>query len=193
MKYEPTQVTLASSASVAIDYGYEEHMPSPKRESKPVVPSTPNLNKPPPLLDVTEVTESPSESISFEYECEERHQKRSFRRRGGELHNNLLKSAVMASMDMADLDDGPRRGSCQSFLSSASLQSGRSSPRKRVRRARPSDPDFEIEDTSLLLRTLTVSHDPPPRNPPIRRVSRKKSHDSRASDYGSDFSDWDDE
>ena len=83
---------------------------------------------------------------------------RSFRRRGGELHGALLKSAVMASMSF-DYDDSndeadeagggdtekfpmgrfrnARRESCQSSISLQSLQDAlrsETSPRKRARR-----------------------------------------------------------
>jgi hypothetical protein len=77
---------------------------------------------------------------------------RSFRRRGGELHGSLLKSAVMASMSL-DFDDSndegdnenfpmgrfrnSRRESCHSSISLQSLQDAlrsETSPRKRARR-----------------------------------------------------------
>lgn len=76
---------------------------------------------------------------------------RSFRRRGGELHGALLKSAVMASMSF-DYDDSnddetdgnaggrfrnTRRESCHSSISLQSLQDAlrsETSPRKRARR-----------------------------------------------------------
>ena len=98
---------------------------------------------------------------------------RSFRRRGGELHGALLKSAVMASMsfdydDSNDEDDGTekfpmgrfrnaRRESCQSSISLQSLQDAlrsETSPRKRARRGqrrKSFDDDNDEEDEGVNL------------------------------------------
>ena len=207
---------------------------------------------------------------------------RSFRRRGGELHGALLKSAVMASMsfdydDSNDEADGTafrnaRRESCHSSISLQSLQDAlrsETSPRKRARRgqrrksfddddethytendkattistnndANQNDDTIEASDLFVNMRVGTgrisgnssnsktrssgnssgrrtnsgTSHFHGSinscsfsdfnasadmvvaeivREAPPRRVSRKKSYDSRASDYDSDFDtdEWD--
>ncbi len=98
---------------------------------------------------------------------------RSFRRRGGELHGALLKSAVMASMSF-DYDDSndeadqaaggdtekfpmgrfrdTRRESCQSSISLQSLQDAlrsESSPRKRARRGQRRK-SFDDDDDEII-------------------------------------------
>jgi len=135
------------------------------------------------------------------------HQKRRHNRRGGFVHGSLLRSAVMASMECPDVDDDTcaqqRNGYRQnSAISLQSLQdalrdtasSVASSPRKRARKVPGRDnDDDDAQQLDTLLTAMRVREPVPPalpkREPPVRRVSRKTSYDSRISD----FSDWDDD
>ena len=115
----------------------------------------------------------------------------------------------MASMECPDEDDAPPRGSYRqnSAISLQSLQDAlretsslASSPRKRARkvcRTKSINANNNDEDDANLgglmdamqVKDVHVAPDVPRREPPVRRVSRKTSHDSRISD----FSDWDEE
>jgi hypothetical protein len=136
--------------------------------------------------------------------------RQSFRRRNAAIHGDLLKSAVMASMTD---NEYPRRGSVQSSISLQSLQDALRleaiSPRKRARRVRRVSPHEDnnndeqceavIEQAgNLLSNTLRLGDSlaisvgpraaPARREPPVRRVSRKTSVDSRVSAYDDDSS-----
>ena len=115
----------------------------------------------------------------------------------------------MASLESPDEDDAPPRGSYRqnSAISLQSLQDAlretsslASSPRKRARkvcRTKSINANNNDEDDANLgglmdamqVKDVHVAPDVPRREPPVRRVSRKTSHDSRISD----FSDWDEE
>lgn len=136
-------------------------------------------------------------------------QKRRHNRRGGFVHGSLLRSAVMASMECPTEDDQPRPYRQNSAISLQSLQDAlretsslASSPRKRARKVNRGSDDVEEENDAdrqlhSLLTAMRVQDDQkvpavpamPKRDPPVRRVSRKTSYDSRISD----FSDWDEE
>jgi hypothetical protein len=154
---------LAHEPSV-IDYGYEDHKPSPKRhyDSKKIVSSSDLLLASPCLLEVTDSTAScgaTDDSCSYRElnECDfppipadrQALKQRSFCRRGGEGHSSLLRAAVMASMDsqeeQGDSGDDAATGGCHhrrsgrnSDISLISLQEALSEttgPRKRARHA----------------------------------------------------------
>ena len=130
------------------------------------------------------------------------------------MHGALLRSAVMASMECPDEDDAPPQGSYRqnSAISLQSLQDAlretsslASSPRKRARkvcRNRSNNANFNnntsdeddaqlggLMDAMRVQDMLVAPPAVPRREPPVRRVSRKTSYDSRISD----FSDWDEE
>ena len=232
----------------SIDYGYEEHAPSPRKPSDFfTLPSSKSLGAPPcrrgsfctteePSLDATEVSHSSPGSAREVLPCNSSHQlqvtfssqtptdydgsyysppaschqKRRHNRRGGFVHGSLLRSAVMASMECPDEDDARPLGSYRqnSAISLQSLQDAlretsslASSPRKRARkvcRTKSSNANNNNEDDvnlgglmdAMRVQDLQIASDAMPRRePPVRRVSRKTSHDSRISD----FSDWDEE
>lgn len=112
----------------------------------------------PPLQQLDDISMTNDETYPPMPPDRQARKQRSFRRRGGELHGALLKSAVMASMSF-DYDDSndeaddavggdaekfpmgrfrnARRESCQSSISLQSLQDAlrsETSPRKRARR-----------------------------------------------------------
>ena len=141
---------------------------------------------------------------------------RHFSRRGGAGHSDLLRSAVIASMeisqDISD-DDGigigagrQRRDSLTSLQDSVAM--GHVSPRKRARlytkekgsainAAENDETDIEvIKASQLFLSMCKVKRDAevkessskePVRKPPPRRVSRRTSYDSRISDVSDDL------
>ena len=141
------------------------------------------------------------------------HNKRRHNRRGGFVHGSLLRSAVLASMESPPDEDQPTPYRQNSAISLQSLQDAlretsslASSPRKRARkvsRRRSDHVDLHEQraqqednpELESMLNALRVQ-DPQAaalaavrREPPMRRVSRKTSCDSRISD----FSDWDEE
>lgn len=195
------------------DYGYEECEPStsgkPSLASFDAIfqnePSSPEPHEWSIYSDPTKCHALPPERLA--------RKQRHFSRRGGAGHSDLLRSAVMASMEInIDDDDGmelgtgrQRRGSLLSLQDSLAM--GQISPRKRARLQtkgrgpatnsdRDAETDIEVAKASqLFLSMCKVEKDDevkesgrkePVRKPPPRRVSRRTSYDSRISDISDD-------
>jgi hypothetical protein len=150
---------LAHEPSV-IDYGYEDHKPSPKRhyDSKKIVSSSDLLLASPCLLEVTESTAScGATDDSYSYpelnECDfppipadrQALKQRSFCRRGGEGHSSLLRAAVMASMDSQEEqgDSGDDAAATATFPSSPSKRPCRRPPVRESGRVMPILPSVD--------------------------------------------------
>lgn len=149
-----------------VDYGYEDHKPSPKLQRSKKISHHKMMIPAPHLLESTETSESHvTASPVFLKESDfppipadrQARKQRSFHRRGGEGHGTLLRAAVMASMEDgirdSDDDNGGRQSSRNSSISLQSLQEALSettSPRKRARHAQAirsaSSIEFESEE-----------------------------------------------
>jgi hypothetical protein len=164
-----TSTSFSPEEPTMIDYGYEDHKPSPKRqyETKKIVPSNDLMLASPYSLEATDSTTTTScggaADDSFSYpELNESdfppipadrqaRKQRSFHRRGGEGHSALLRAAVMASMDSQeeeqfDSDDAAttssivqRRSGRNSDISLVSLQEALSETTSPRKRARHTD------------------------------------------------------
>lgn len=180
----------SEEGDAAAFYGYEEHIPSPnpppkftlQRERHAMMPRVP---------DSTLVSEEFGDFPPMSPDRAARKQ-RSISRRGGACYASLLQSAVQASMSSL--------GSSEDLEAMVpNFQEGPTSPRKRVRRTGLKEDDAAIAQTSTLLGNLYVDQfdeeekdspepeaaEAPPsidRKPPVRRVSRRTSYDSRATD-----------
>lgn len=133
---------------------------------------------------------------------------RSFSRRGGVGHSQLLKSAVLAAMDALDSseDESRSRGSShhhqqQQRMPMVSYDAAPTSPRKRARlftapasssgTAAEKERDIDVASASVLMGALTTGETPtrstsgvakePVRGVP-RRTSRRTSYGSKISD-----------
>ncbi|EEC44730.1 predicted protein [Phaeodactylum tricornutum CCAP 1055/1] len=185
-------------------YGYEHHTPTTpcrkvERERHEMMPRLPQRSS-----DIGFASEEFSGTNCPPMSPDRVARKqRSISRRGGACYATLLQSAVQASMSSFDPtgSDGETDALGTSFVSLGSmfLQDGPASPRKRVRRLQDKkDNEDAIEYASDLLGSLCVgpvddaseetkaSSSIGERKPPVRRVSRRTSYDSRVSD-GTDF------
>jgi hypothetical protein len=186
---------MSSYAEAAALYGYEDRISSEVQFQKDSFPQGPGS----PL---------PADRLA--------RKQRVFNRRGGACHSALLHSAVMACMSSPkDDDDKPSF----SVMDTSAHHDGPPSPRKRLRRsdkARMATDESMITGASALLASLSMSplessasngtnssshHERKKgeefeRRPPVRRVSRRKSYQtaaSNASDYDdNEFADLDD-
>lgn len=190
-------------------YGYESHAISSLSEENDCGDHTfQDCRVHSPGLDATDVSYSPSHSKPIDYEIENSdnecllppdrmaRKQRSFHRRGGESHGNLLKAAVLASMEdfESSSDEGDDGGAffrranhqrCTSNLSLQSLQEALEkegiSPRKRARRHRSDENDSTNMSSPESLPDVPAKTVPVRPEPPVRRVSRRTSYDSRCS------------
>lgn len=176
-------------ADCGAEYGYEECIPSATAQDSPERVPSPGLMvhwNEGPSVSLARPCPMPADRLA--------RKQRSFSRRGGVGHSQLLKSAVMAAMDALDSEDESRAGRRGSAVSAASKPekfdaTTLTSPRKRARLvgAKAKDRDVDVASASILLAALTTGDAPSSSSKePVRGVPRRTS---RRTSYGSKISD----
>ena len=187
MNFQSTDNEEPGFADLAADYGYEECIPSTVQQEIPQPSSPPGLMvhwNEGPSVSLARPCPMPADRLA--------RKQRSFSRRGGVGHSQLLKSAVMAAMDVLDSEDesrAGRRGSAVSACTPAPLDRAPASPRKRARlgATETQERDVDVASASILLGALTTGETLAPRSKePVRGVPRRTS---RRTSYGSKISD----
>ena len=183
------------------DYGYEECAPTGRDSPEIASPKTAGMVR----WDESQSTSTSARPCPMPADRLARKQ-RSFSRRGGVGHSQLLKSAVMAAMEAMDSEDESRAGRRGSpVIPAAALVdlSALTSPRKRARLfSAPDSPqvtDSAVAVASEFMGALSMGDTSESRisKEPVRgvprRTSRRTSYGSKISSDVSDGEDWIDE
>lgn len=170
------------------EYGYEECVPSPRRESRLLYGR--GLK---PAIDVLAKGDHaplPADRLA--------RKQRIVGRRGGVGHLQLLQNAAVAALESNESDDdtgdGFRRDSISlsAFYSTQPMSLERTSPRKRARisSTHSTEPDPSVTETGKLFESLSTLDDKDGEDPVrglVRRTSRRTSYDSKITDTNVDF------